>query len=207
VPGSYAAGLRHFIMKGYPMIKVSMRFVLLSALSLAAMVQQVYAAAPGHNSSVELTKISFEGNDCHMLNVTQLSKPESRMIYDEIGTLLAASTDPSEGITTFNGTTIEVNIPPQAAVAGAAHVIISTPDCGRSRATMTQSVAVKRSETSLSAWLNGGALPTVQHQPLGRHNISTQTGKPVAKAKSAGSGSGRLSTGSKGKATFGSHRR
>jgi hypothetical protein len=189
------------------MIQMSKRFFLLSAISLAAMIPLAFAADPSQSPSVDLTKVSFEGNDQTELNVTQLAKTESRMTYEEIGKLLASSKDPSDGMTTFNGTSIEVNIPRQTVVADAARLIISTPDCGRSRASVTHSAAVKRPETSLSAWLNGGALPTVQHQPLGRHNITTQAGKPIAKAKTSASGSARLSSSGKGKATFGSHRR
>lgn len=190
------------------MMKLSMRCVLWSALSLAVMPLLALAADPGQNPSVAWTQTSFESTEYGELNVLQLAGPESRLTYDEIGKLLTVPAGAGEGRTSFNGTTIDVQSPPRMVTIDAAPVTISTPDCGASNVRPVNQGTISRMETSMSAWLNGGALPTVAHQPIGRHGIipGNSSGKATAKAHSAAAPvrkSGRGKTG----AAFGSQRR
>ena len=110
------------------MMKYFMQFVLALAIAQMAAAAGAPAAKEQVNPSVDYMSASFSGSGSAALNVKQLSSPDSRLKYSEVGDLvspeaaylselgdsdlLSASTLPgSTGMTGFDGTGITVNVP------------------------------------------------------------------------------------------------
>jgi hypothetical protein len=104
------------------MMKYFMSFVL--AFAIAPMVLAEAPVSP----SVDYMSASFQADGKSALNVHQLSSPDSRLRYMELGGLMAqsggdlselgddglfpaSSSDGSLGMTTFDGSSITVNVP------------------------------------------------------------------------------------------------